>query len=137
MLDCLCISASDLFSTSVSSRLYPADRPCPYLAKKIALPRSFGLWEGSRFCVDASLSPEMRLRIIHETVLNYGEETRTQREAKQSFPSTPTDGHCLSSRKGEALSGIATNRNVCFFAIPARASLGRDDDGLGKSAESD
>ncbi|MGA8769995.1 MAG: hypothetical protein WB610_06435, partial [Rhodomicrobium sp.] len=33
-----------------------------------------------------------------------------------------------SSRKGEALSGIVTDRSACLYAIPARASLGRDDE---------
>jgi acyl homoserine lactone synthase len=60
-----------------SSRLYPTDRPYmlqevfPHLVKKIALPRSYEVWEGSRFCVDSSLSPEMRLRIIREIVIGY------------------------------------------------------------------
>jgi len=40
-----------------------------------------------------------------------------------------------SSRKGEALSGIVTDRSACFFAIPARASLGRDDDPLARLAK--
>ncbi|MFY9875730.1 MAG: hypothetical protein WAL20_08820, partial [Rhodomicrobium sp.] len=33
----------------------------------------------------------------------------------------------IKSRKGEALSGIVTDRSACVYAIPARASLGRDD----------
>jgi hypothetical protein len=40
----------------------------------------------------------------------------------------PRDALRSSSRKGEALSGTVTNRRPHFFAIPARASLGRDDD---------
>ena len=33
----------------------------------------------------------------------------------------------IKSRKGEALSGIVTNKSAGNYAIPARASLGRDD----------
>lgn len=60
-----------------SSRLYPTDRPYmlqeifPYLVNRISLPKSREVWEGSRFCVDASLPPEMRKRIIQEIVIGY------------------------------------------------------------------
>jgi len=60
-----------------SSRLYPTDRPYmlqeifPHLVDRISLPKSHEVWEGSRFCVDASLSPEMRKRIIQEIVIGY------------------------------------------------------------------
>jgi acyl homoserine lactone synthase len=60
-----------------SSRLYPTDRPYmlrevfPHLVSRIALPESSQVWEGSRFCVDASLSPELRQRIIQEIVIGY------------------------------------------------------------------
>ncbi len=60
-----------------SSRLYPTDRPYmlqevfPHLVTKIPLPRSEEVWEGSRFCVDASLTPQMRQRIIQELIIGY------------------------------------------------------------------
>lgn len=60
-----------------SSRLYPTDRPYmlkesfPHLADKEPLPASPRVWEGSRFCVDARLSPEQRQRIIQELVVGY------------------------------------------------------------------
>jgi acyl homoserine lactone synthase len=60
-----------------SSRLYPTDRPYmlqevfPQLVNKIPLPASAQVWEGSRFCVDASLEPEKRQRIIQEIVIGY------------------------------------------------------------------
>jgi acyl homoserine lactone synthase len=60
-----------------SSRLYPTDRPYmlqeifPHLVRKAALPRTQGVWEGSRFCVDASLKPEARKRIVQEIVAGY------------------------------------------------------------------
>lgn len=60
-----------------SSRLYPTDRPYmleeifPHLVTRIPIPKSSDVWEGSRFCVDASAKPEMRKRIIQEIVLGY------------------------------------------------------------------
>ncbi len=60
-----------------SSRLYPTDRPYmlqeifSHLVSKIPLPQSSEVWEGSRFCVDASLPPEMRQRIIQELIIGY------------------------------------------------------------------
>ncbi len=60
-----------------SSRLYPTDRPYmleqvfPQLVTKTRLPKSSQVWEGSRFCVDASLKPDMRQRIVQELVLGY------------------------------------------------------------------
>ncbi len=60
-----------------SSRLYPTDRPYmlqevfPHLVSKISMPKSHRVWEGSRFCVDSSLQPEMRKRIIQEIVVGY------------------------------------------------------------------
>ena len=60
-----------------SSRLYPTDRPYmlqevfPHLVTKIPLPKSAQIWEGSRFCVDARLPPEMRRRIIQELIIGY------------------------------------------------------------------
>lgn len=35
------------------------------------MPKSFRIWEGSRFCVDASLPPETRKRIIQEIIVAY------------------------------------------------------------------
>lgn len=60
-----------------TSRLYPTDRP--YMLQEVfsglvthsALPCSPRIWEGSRFCVDASLPPAQRRRIIQEIVLSY------------------------------------------------------------------
>jgi acyl homoserine lactone synthase len=60
-----------------SSRLYPTDRPYmleqifPRLVSKIELPKAVDVWEASRFCVDASLSPQARKRIIQEIVIGY------------------------------------------------------------------
>jgi acyl homoserine lactone synthase len=60
-----------------SSRLYPTDRPYmlqevfPHLVNKIPLPKGPKVWEGSRFCVDASLEPAKRQRIIQEIVIGY------------------------------------------------------------------
>ncbi|MCB9988281.1 MAG: autoinducer synthase [Rhodospirillales bacterium] len=58
------------------SRLYPTDRP--YMLQEVfshlvteELPNDVKIWEGSRFCVDESLSPQMRRRIIQELVLAY------------------------------------------------------------------
>ena len=57
-----------------SSRLYPTDRPYmleevfPHLVTKAKIPKSAEIWEGSRFCVDESLSPQMRKRIVQELV---------------------------------------------------------------------
>jgi acyl homoserine lactone synthase len=60
-----------------SSRLCPTDRPYmleeifPHLVTKTKLPKSAEIWEGSRFCVDESLSPQMRKRIVQELVIGY------------------------------------------------------------------
>jgi N-acyl-L-homoserine lactone synthetase len=60
-----------------SSRLYPTDRPYmleevfPHLVTNTKLPKSAEIWEGSRFCVDESLSPRMRKRIAQELVIGY------------------------------------------------------------------
>jgi acyl homoserine lactone synthase len=60
-----------------SSRLYPTDRPYmlqevfPHLVNKISLPKSSQVWEGSRFCVDATLDPAKRQRIVQEIVIGY------------------------------------------------------------------
>jgi acyl homoserine lactone synthase len=60
-----------------SSRLYPTDRPYmlqevfPHLVSRVAMPKSAQIWEGSRFCVDESLAPELRQRIIQELVIGY------------------------------------------------------------------
>ena len=59
------------------SRLYPTDRPYmleeifPHLVTKRPMPKSASVWEGSRFCVDASLDPQMRRRIVRELVVGY------------------------------------------------------------------
>jgi len=59
------------------SRLYPTDRPYmlkdvfSYLVDKIELPSTHTVWEGSRFCVDQSLPPEQRKRVIQEIMLAY------------------------------------------------------------------
>lgn len=59
------------------SRLYPTDRPYmlqeafPYLVTHMAMPKSKTVWEGSRFCIEKSLSPEERRRVIQEIVIGY------------------------------------------------------------------
>lgn len=59
------------------SRLYPTDRPYmlqevfSHLVKDQKLPSSEHVWEGSRFCVDESLPPEIRQQIIKELVVSY------------------------------------------------------------------
>jgi acyl homoserine lactone synthase len=35
------------------------------------MPKSYRIWEGSRFCVDASLPPEVRKRMIQEIIVGY------------------------------------------------------------------
>lgn len=63
--------------TRGTSRLYPTDRPYMLqevfsnLVTKASLPCSPKIWEGSRFCVDSSLAPEQRRRIIQEIVIGY------------------------------------------------------------------
>jgi N-acyl-L-homoserine lactone synthetase len=60
-----------------SSRLYPTDRPYmleeifSHLVTKTEMPKSAEIWEGSRFCVDSSLSPRMRKRIAQELIIGY------------------------------------------------------------------
>ena len=60
-----------------SSRLYPTDRPYmlqeifPHLVTKIDMPRDSTVWEGSRFCVEASLPPLERRRITQEIVVGH------------------------------------------------------------------
>ena len=60
-----------------SSRLYPTDRPYmlqeafSYLVTKCELPSDISIWEGSRFCIDSSLSPETRRRVMQELVIAY------------------------------------------------------------------
>ena len=59
------------------SRLYPTDRPYmlqqsfAHLVSKTELPSTARVWEGSRFCVEKSVAPEMRKRIIQEIVIGY------------------------------------------------------------------
>ena len=43
----------------------------PQLVSKISMPKSYRVWEGSRFCVDSSLQPEMRKRIMQEIIVGY------------------------------------------------------------------
>jgi acyl homoserine lactone synthase len=60
-----------------SSRLYPTDRP--YMLEKVFsglvtkrdLPKSTTIWEGSRFCIDPNLAPDVRKRIAQEIILGY------------------------------------------------------------------
>jgi len=60
-----------------SSRLYPTDRPYmleevfPHLVTFKRLERSSQVWEGSRFCVDSGLAPDLRRRIVQEIVIGY------------------------------------------------------------------
>ncbi|MDX2073939.1 MAG: acyl-homoserine-lactone synthase [Alphaproteobacteria bacterium] len=60
------------------ARLYPTDRPYMLLeafsdlVTQWTLPTSDPtVWEGSRLCVDKTLPPETRKRIIHELALGY------------------------------------------------------------------
>lgn len=60
-----------------ASRLYPTDRPYmlqeafPHLVTKRNMPQDVSVWEGSRFCVDSTLPPQQRQRIIQELVIGY------------------------------------------------------------------
>jgi acyl homoserine lactone synthase len=60
-----------------SSRLYPTDRPYmleevfPHLVTYVSVPKGPEVWEGSRFCVDAALEPNVRRRIIQEIIIGY------------------------------------------------------------------
>ena len=57
-----------------------------------------------------------------------------RKRLKQTSLDAPTDA-AASSRKGEALSGIVKIEAPMLFAILARASLGRDDKPLARSAK--
>jgi acyl homoserine lactone synthase len=43
----------------------------PHLVSKKELPQSEKIWEGSRFCVEATLDPDTRKRIVQELVIGY------------------------------------------------------------------
>ena len=68
-----------------SSRLYPTDRPYmlqeifPHLVSFEPVPKGQEIWEGSRFCVDANLAPELRKRIVQELIIGYLEFGLAQR----------------------------------------------------------
>ncbi len=57
------------------SRMYPTERPYmleehfPYLITKRPVPKNTAIWETTRFCVDASLAPNERKRILHYLVV--------------------------------------------------------------------
>lgn len=59
------------------SRLYPTDRlymleeHFSHLVTKKPLPKDENIWETTRFCVDATLSPEERKKILHELVVSH------------------------------------------------------------------
>lgn len=59
------------------SRLYPTDRPFmlsetfPHMVDNIEKISSQNVWEGSRFCIDKTASPDLRKRIAHEIILAY------------------------------------------------------------------
>ncbi len=61
------------------SRLYPTDRPFmlqehfSHMLEEGAMPTGKDVLEGSRFCIDKSLSPEMRVRVARELVCAYYE----------------------------------------------------------------
>lgn len=60
-----------------SVRVVPTDRPYmikdlwPELIENRPLPDSLSVWEATRFCIDRSVSPELRSRIKHELVLAF------------------------------------------------------------------
>jgi acyl homoserine lactone synthase len=60
-----------------SVRVVPTDRPYmikdlwPELIENRPLPDSLSVWEATRFCIDSSVSPELRRRIKHELVLAF------------------------------------------------------------------
>lgn len=59
------------------SRFYPTMLPYmleqtfPHLVTTRDIPKSNKVWEGSRFCIDKTLSVDMRKRIINEIVVGY------------------------------------------------------------------
>lgn len=59
------------------SRLTPTTLSCmlgdlwPHLVEDKSLLQSDGVWEGTRYCVDKDVAPEMRQRIIHEMACAY------------------------------------------------------------------
>ena len=59
------------------SRFYPTTLPYmleevfPHLVTDRPIPKSEKVWEGSRFCIDHKLSPDMRKRIVHEIIVGY------------------------------------------------------------------
>jgi acyl homoserine lactone synthase len=60
-----------------SSRLYPTERPYmlqqsfSHLVTKREMPSDPMVWEGSRFCIKASLEPEERRQLARELVVGY------------------------------------------------------------------
>ncbi|MGE3248172.1 MAG: acyl-homoserine-lactone synthase [Beijerinckiaceae bacterium] len=60
-----------------SSRLYPTERPYmlqqsfSHLVTKREMPSDPCVWEGSRFCIKASLEPEERRQLARELVVGY------------------------------------------------------------------
>lgn len=60
-----------------SVRAVPTDRPYmlrdiwPDMVEKIPLPNSLSVWEATRFCIDDSVSGEMRQQIRNELVLAF------------------------------------------------------------------
>lgn len=57
------------------SRLYPTELPYmleehfPYLITKQPIPKNTAIWETTRFCVDASMLPEERKKVLHFLVV--------------------------------------------------------------------
>lgn len=60
-----------------SVRIVPTDRPYmikdiwPELIENKDLPHSLSIWEATRFCIDKTVSPELKQRIKHELVLAF------------------------------------------------------------------
>jgi acyl homoserine lactone synthase len=59
------------------SRLYPTDRPYmlkesfSHMVTNMDMPSNSTVWEGSRFCIEKNLEPDLRKKIIQEIVVGY------------------------------------------------------------------
>lgn len=59
------------------SRFYPTSLPYmleqvfPHFVTNMDMPKDPKVWEGSRFCVDETLPPDIRRKIVHELVVGY------------------------------------------------------------------
>ena len=71
------VSRDDAGEVRGIARLSPTDRPYmladvwPEMVRKIELPRSTAIWEGTRFGVDKDLPSDVRRRLVAKLVMGY------------------------------------------------------------------